>query len=135
MTQANDRSVIQLNAAHNLNSLGGETYVATEHQTPALGSIVPHPRTLRKAREQVKQMVIDGLSAQRIRCYLHLWSLWWVRTSGSWQYQELLEWFLRACWDLIPATYAAGLLPRAMIKAADRFQAQVLPTSNSLATA
>ena len=84
---------------------------------PALDRIVPHPRTLRKAREQVKQMVIDGLSARRIRRYLHRWAMWWVRASKSWQYQELLAWFLQACWDLNPVAYAAGLLQHAIKKA------------------
>lgn len=112
MTQANDRSVIQLNTAHNLTSLGGEADAATDHQIPVLDRIVPHPRTLRKALEQVKQMVIDGLSACRIRCYLHRWASWWVGTAQIWQYQELLEWFLNVCWDRNAAAYAAGLLHR-----------------------
>ena len=72
------------------------------NQTPALERIVPHPRTLRKAREQVKQMVIDGVSPHRIRSYLHRWAMWWVRTTQSWQYQELIEWFLNVCWDFTP---------------------------------
>ena len=55
-----------------------------------------------------------GLSARRIRSYLHRWALWWVRTSQSWQYQELLGWFLHVCWDYSPAAYAAGLLQHAI---------------------
>ena len=62
-------------------------------------------------------MVIDGLSARRIRIYLHCWALWWVRTSQSWQYQELLKWFLEVCWDIGPAAYAAGLLQQAIKRA------------------
>jgi hypothetical protein len=119
VTQANERSVIQLNTAHYLTSLGGETNVATDHQEPALDRIVPHPRTLRKARENVKAMVNSGVSPCRIRSYLHRWSTWWVGTAQSWQYQELLEWFLNVCWDLKPAAYAAGLLHHAMIKTAN----------------
>ena len=57
-------------------------------------------------------MVADGLSAQRIKRYLHRWTLWWVRTSDSWQYEELLEWFLRVCWDEGPAAFAVTLLQR-----------------------
>ena len=78
-------------------------------QLSAPDRIVPHARTLRKAREQVKQMVIDEVSPRRIRRYLHHWTTWWVRTTKTWQYQELLEWFLQVCWDFKPATYAAGL--------------------------
>ena len=33
--------------------------------------IIPHPRTLRKARMQVQQMVTIGLSTKLIRRYLH----------------------------------------------------------------
>lgn len=48
--------------------------------------------------------------------YLHLWCMWWVRTTESWGYQELFEWFLDVCWDFKPATYAAGLLHHALVK-------------------
>ena len=41
-----------------------------------LDRIVPHPRTLRKARENVKAMVNSGVSPCRIRSYLHRWSTW-----------------------------------------------------------
>lgn len=61
-------------------------------------------------------MVKDGVSPKRIRRYLHLWGAWWVRTSESWQYQELFEWFLNVCWDRNPAAYAAGLLHQAIKK-------------------
>ena len=116
--QAIDRTVIQADIAQYIPLLsGGGADIATNNQTPALDRIVPHPRTLRKAREQVKQMVVDGLSARRIRAYLHRWALWWVRTSQSWQYQELLGWFLEVCWDIGPAAYAAGLLQQAIKRA------------------
>ncbi|AMQ26617.1 hypothetical protein ACJEHO_08595 [Legionella pneumophila] len=49
-------------------------------------TIVPRARTLRKAREQVKQMVTDGVSLRRIKSYLSRWCAWWVRTA---QNQEL----------------------------------------------
>ncbi len=71
--------------------------------------IVPHPRTLRKARDQVMWMIKDGLSATKIKRYLHLWTVWWVNTSETWQYTELLDWFIRSCWNIAPAAFAAGL--------------------------
>jgi len=68
---------------------------------------------LEKAREQVKQMVIDGVSLRRISSYLYRWVTWWVRTTESWSIQELLGWFIGACWEPHPATaFAAGLLYR-----------------------
>lgn len=76
-------------------------------------SIVPHPRTLRKAREQIKLMVADGnSSAQEIRQYLYLWSMWWVQTAEIWNHKTLLKWFFQACHsENNPAkNYAAGLL-------------------------
>ena len=111
MTQANDNSVTHCTSVHYLTHGGGET---TEETKPLASRIVPHSRTLRKAREQVKQMVIDGVSPRRISGYLHRWSTWWVRTSESWEYEELLGWFLNACWAENPAAvFAAGLLYKA----------------------
>lgn len=82
-----------------------------KHQQIVSLSIIPHPRTLRKAREQVKCMVSDGISSQRIRGYLRRWAVWWVSTSEIWQYEKLLSWFIQACWETNPAAdYAAGLL-------------------------
>ena len=71
--------------------------------------IVPHPRTLRKAREQVKLMVIDGISSHRIRSYLHRWVAWWAMTSNTWHYQELLRWFIDVCWHDQATHYASAL--------------------------
>ncbi len=96
--------------------------------------MVPHPRTIRKAREQVKQMVIDGMSSQRIRSYLHRWATW-VRTSEHWEYQELLEWFLNRCWDFKPAAYAAGLLHQHLKKSRNLTSAPGLSASGYQATA
>ena len=70
---------------------------------------MPHPRTLRKAREQVMWMVKDGFSTRRIRNYLHLWTAWWVKTTTIWRYETLLEWFIESCWQLPPAAIAEGL--------------------------
>ena len=90
---------------------GGRT--ASEHQQQALISIVPHPRTLRKARENVKAMVNDGVSLQKTRNYLHHYVIWWVRTSsGVWQYEALLDLFIRSCWEPALAKIAYGLLAR-----------------------
>lgn len=71
--------------------------------------MVPHPRTLRKARERVKCMVIDEVSLRQIRNYLHRWILWWQNTSDTWQYQELLQRFIDTCWRIDIQGYAAGL--------------------------
>ena len=39
---------------------------------------------------------------------------WWVRTTEFWDYQDLLGWFLNACWEPNPAAgFAAGLLNKA----------------------
>lgn len=71
-----------------------------------------YARTLRKAREQVKCMVADGLSARQIRNYLARWSQWWQNTTTIWSTNKLIQWFCKACWDLTPAVYTAGLLLR-----------------------
>ena len=55
-------------------------------------------------------MVIDRLSAKRIRSYLHRWILWWVRTTDyAWRYEDVLKWFLAVCWDGDVAAYADSL--------------------------
>ena len=86
---------------------GGKTQ--TTHQSCEPIRIVPHPRTLRKAREQVKYMVIDGFSARRIRNYLHRWGMWWTNTSATWQYQELLQHFIEVCKHEKAAAFATAL--------------------------
>ena len=85
---------------------------STFSQQQARLHIVPHARTLRKAREQVKCMVADGLSARQIRNYLARWSQWWQNTTTIWSTNKLIQWFCKACWDLTPAVYAAGILLR-----------------------
>ena len=87
---------------------GGRTN--SSHQTHESIRIVPHPRTLRKARLQVQQMVNDGFSTREIRSYLHRFILWWANTTKIWTYEEIIKWFCDACFDLIPAAIAAGLL-------------------------
>lgn len=62
-------------------------------------TIAPHTRTIRKAREQVRLMVIDGFSIPRIRSYLTAWSRRWVRSSQVWSHQTLLIQFIRSCYD------------------------------------
>ena len=57
-------------------------------------------------------MVFDGMSTQFIRNYLHRWALWWVNTTESWTYEELMRWFCAVCWEKTAAAYAAGLLGR-----------------------
>ncbi len=58
-------------------------------------------------------MVVNKVFPLRIKSYLHRWCGWWVRTTELWSYQELLEWFLHACWEPNPAAvYATGLFHR-----------------------
>jgi hypothetical protein len=57
-------------------------------------------------------MVIDGTSSRRIRNYLHRWITWWVNATRIGNYNELIQWFCKACFDINPAAYAAGLLLR-----------------------
>ena len=75
---------------HCLNSMGGNSSLEVEQTDSEQQRIVPHARTLRNAREQVKQMVNDGFSTRRIKRYLSRWCSWWVRSSQSWQYEALL---------------------------------------------
>ncbi|MBX3710312.1 MAG: hypothetical protein KF702_11340 [Gammaproteobacteria bacterium] len=65
---------------------------------------------MRKARMHVQQMVAIGLSTKQTRRYLHQFLLWWVKTIESWTYQELIIWFVEACWDIYPVAHAGALL-------------------------
>jgi hypothetical protein len=55
-------------------------------------------------------MVKDEASPRRIRNYLNRFFQWWVNTSETWEYTELIQRFLACCWDATTAAYAAGLL-------------------------
>lgn len=92
--------------------MGGGGKTDYEHQIGETLRMVPHSRTLRKARDQVKSMVINGLSSFQIRNYLHRWTMWWANTSTTWHYQELLRCFIDASWDEQATAYAAALSSR-----------------------
>ena len=105
----NNTKVAQINDVRYSVGIGGGE-ATSEHQNNVALRIIPHPRTLRKARIQVQQMVTIGLSTKLIRRYLHQYLLWWTKTSGTWLYQDLISWFVESCWDINPAAHAAGLL-------------------------
>lgn len=88
--------------------MGGKSIV--KHQQHVALRITPHARTLRKARENIRWMVIDGLSARKIRNYFARWLRWWVRTSTTWDFKELVEQFISQCWQEVPAAIAADVL-------------------------
>jgi hypothetical protein len=73
------------------------------------GRIVPHPRTIRNAREQVKCMVADEVSLPKIKSYLVRWSQWWARTSCEWSTKELIHWYLKSYRKDDPANSAAAV--------------------------
>ncbi len=93
--------ILLLKSVCYLNRLGGgnNSLLCTERENSGQISIIPHARTLRNAREQVRLMVIDGFSTARIKRYLNAWLTWWVRTSQSWHYQTVLSQFIYYCRD------------------------------------
>ncbi len=105
----NDAIMVPAPVDQNLCNGGGKTVFPP--QQVAL-RMIPHARTLRKAREQVKSMVTDGASPRHIRKYLARWIQWWNETVDDWSKTKLVQWFCRACFDVTPAAYAAGLLLR-----------------------
>ena len=105
-----ESSANQTIGVYSLTSMGGGDNSAVPYSSDEQTRIVPHPRTLRKARENVKQMVADGVSRQRIKNYLSSWVNWWVRTSETWSYLELLNWYREACHDERGSSLAAGLI-------------------------
>lgn len=83
-----------------------------EHTEPMQQRIVPHARTLRNAREHIKQMVASGFSTLRTMGYLYQWASWWTQTALCWTKHELLHWFLATCWDTSVSNVARTLLNR-----------------------
>lgn len=74
--------------------LGHENLQPTGHHRSEL-----HPRTLRNAREQVKNMVAHGFSNQQIKHYLSQWAIWWAKTVEHWAYEAVLTRYIETCWD------------------------------------
>lgn len=109
VTHANDNSILPTSNDYNLVSGGGKTTLNDQMHEPT--RIVPHPRTIRKAREQVKAMVNDGISTQKISRYLHRFVLWWVKASQIWTYEELIDAFIQSCFEPLIAKPAYSLLP------------------------
>src|SRR3990167_11165394 len=70
--------------------------------------IIPHARTLRKAREQVKMMVADDVSLPKIKNYLSRWVYWWMKTSSCWNYNELVNRYIHSCWNPTAKNRAMG---------------------------
>ncbi len=35
---------------------------------------------------------------------------WWVKSSQRWQYEEIMRWFIQACWDSAAKDIAATIL-------------------------
>lgn len=99
-------------SVYSLTNLGGGKSSLTSPNPNYSGQIhiVPHARTIRNAREQVRLMVIDGFSTPQIRRYLSAWLHWWVRTSQSWNTQSLLSQFIHSCYDAQIASIAIELL-------------------------
>jgi hypothetical protein len=111
VTRASDAAIALATAAQEaVAEFVQATGAPTEDHVLGPVRIVPHSRTLRKGRVQVRQRVLEGCSTRQIRRYLHRFLLWWVNTSGSWQYYELGAWFVTACGDINTAAYAATLL-------------------------
>ena len=75
--------------------------------------LIPHTRTLRKAREQIKCMVADGSSTQEIRIYLSRWLQWWTKTNDTWTRSDLTQQFFEACWDKQIRAIASSYLLKA----------------------
>jgi len=48
------------------------------------------------------------------------WAVWWTKTSNTWQYNELLIWFIETCYDNKIANYAAILLQAYLTKSHTR---------------
>ena len=48
-------------------------------------------------------MVADQVSPAKIKRYFVQWARWWVKTANTWDFQSLVEEFIRTCWQEAPA--------------------------------
>lgn len=95
-------------STHDLNNEGGADFIQPSQDSSATFCVIPHARTLRKAREQVKMMVADDVSLPKIKKYLSRWVYWWVRTSSCWNYCELVNRYIHSCWNPTAKNMAIG---------------------------
>jgi hypothetical protein len=68
-----------------------------------------------EAQEEARLIVgniVLRVSTRHIRKCLARWIQWWNETVDDWSKNELIQWFCRACFEITPAAYAAGLLLR-----------------------
>ncbi|MDI1351911.1 MAG: reverse transcriptase/maturase family protein [bacterium] len=90
----------------------GENNAPGTTQQPCALTMVPHPRTLRKARQNLISMVNDGVSLLNIKKYLRCWAQWWgVQAGGMWAHHELYCAFLTVWRDKTVAALAYGFIP------------------------
>jgi hypothetical protein len=92
---------------------GGKSIVESQYEALC---ITPHPRTLRKARENVRLMVADQVSPAKIKRYFVQWARWWTKTANIWDFQTLVEYFINTCWQKEPADIADEVLSRYFIE-------------------
>jgi RNA-directed DNA polymerase len=78
---------------------------------PSFLITIPHARTLRRAREQVRAMVADGASLPQIKVYLSLWASWWHYAASTWTKETLLHAWQALCWDKTLTHYALADYP------------------------
>ena len=116
ITTSQVKSTLQALNEHKMTG-GGYICSAKKPISPVANRIVPHTRTLRKAREQVRLMVADGFSNQQIRSYLQKWALWWVRTTNDWTFEGMLKWYMQVCWSEGLNSFASDLLSQHQVKA------------------
>lgn len=115
---ANDHTIATTHSAHCLVNGGGGKSIINHQQHDAL-RVTPHPRTLRKARENVRLMVADGLSAPKTKNYFLRWVRWWVKTANTWDFQTLVELFISTCWYDTPVAIATAVLSRYLLTELD----------------
>ncbi len=58
----------------------------------------------------VRLMVADQVSPAQIKRYFVQWARWWVKTANTWDFQSLVEEFIRTCWQEAPAKLATDVL-------------------------
>ena len=64
---------------------------------------------LRKARENIRWMVVGGLCANQIRSYFLNGARWWTKVVSTWTLANLIEQFISRCWVFTPIDIAISV--------------------------
>ena len=83
-------------------SIKNSTLIQCIHHSQDASKLLADIKQLAKQRQHRNYSKFNGLWFQGRG--------WWVKTAQNWHYQELMAWFIQACWDSTAKHIAATIL-------------------------